>query len=389
MKLCLCLFVSFLGLGANAQVYDPDFRNVYDLVSSRIDSFGRGASLARTMVRLAFHDAMGGVDALVDPSSSEHNGLATTVNELNTLWNDNQDTLSSFSSKADFFAWAYIAAFYCTVENTADLPWVPLRTGRTTYTSGRTEDVPPNSGTGSGDQTAVVDYFSTHFGLTERQFAVLLGAHTLGGADNENSGYVGDWTRSEDTFNTAYFNDLEGNDNGDDGWEQVKVTSSGKFQWRVGCTTSAGTADGNGCRRLMLNVDMNLFFDLDPYMAADGSVSIPPFAERPSSAPSHCGTDGRIWAACFQQRITDSNTVVEAFGGRNELDSFLDEFAEVYDMMISRVTDSVGLTVVQQSQPEGWPTSTSNGLPNRADCALVTSLRNMWNGAMSFFRSPP
>ncbi|CAB9512493.1 ascorbate peroxidase Hydra magnipapillata [Seminavis robusta] len=165
---------------------------------------------------------MGGVDALINQDDSEHNGLAETVNELDTLWNDNQSgTLSSFANKADFVAWAYIAAFYYTVSPEHDLPWVPLRTGRNTYTSGRTEDIPPNSGFGSGDHAAVTDYFATNFGMTERQFAILLGAHTLGGADVDNSGYVGDWTASEDRFNTAFYNDMQDPPGDNNGWEQV------------------------------------------------------------------------------------------------------------------------------------------------------------------------
>ncbi|CAB9512494.1 expressed unknown protein [Seminavis robusta] len=133
----------------------------------------------------------------------------------------------------------------------------------------------------------------------------------------------------------------------------------------------------------MLNVDMNLFLNLDPYMADDGSVVIPPEDERPASAPSNCGTDGRIWAVCFPERTTDSNTVVETFDGPQQDNSFLSEFAVVYDMMLSRVTDSATLAAVQESAPEGFPGSLPRG---GGDCFLgLNSVRNAWNSAMSLF----
>lgn len=74
-------------------------------IPDRINSFGDDVSLMRTIVRLAFHDAMGGVDGTLNFNDPEHNGLAQTVGVLDDLWNSNGQMLSSFSSKADFFAW--------------------------------------------------------------------------------------------------------------------------------------------------------------------------------------------------------------------------------------------------------------------------------------------
>lgn len=172
-------------------------------------------------------------------------------------------------TKADFFSWVYIAAFYSTCRG--HVPWVPLRfgrlfpatcqivvsilrtrantvvflsqtiTGRTTFDEAQVENTPPNSEFGSGDHAANLAYFEEHFGFNEGQVAVLMGAHTLGGANRRNSGFVGDWTSSSGTFNTDYYENLVF-PAGRGGWEQIQVVNSTKFEWRWGCN--------NRCRDL-------------------------------------------------------------------------------------------------------------------------------------------
>jgi len=176
-------------------------------------------------------------------------------------------------------------------------------------------------------------------------------AHTLGGADPGNSGHTGNWVNDHNSFNTGYYFSLVNPPAGfDNGWEQVTVPATGKKQWTQGCTTNQRVAGGPGCRFLMLNVDMNLFRNLEPYMAGDGSVSIPPIGDRPGS-PGKCGVDGRIWSACFPLRNTDARFQVEDLDSFDQNDSFLSQFAVAYDRMISRVTDGKGLTEVQGGPP--------------------------------------
>ena len=145
------------------------FFTVYNLVR---DNFNNG----RTLVRLAFHDAMGGVDCEVNLDDSEHNGLANTIAELEAIWTNNQDDLVGLS-RADFCAWAYVAGFYLAVPNNA--PWVPLMYGRANFAGVHDEDIPPGSSVGSGQHDDVLDYFATHFGFDDRDVATILGAHTL------------------------------------------------------------------------------------------------------------------------------------------------------------------------------------------------------------------
>ena len=54
--------------------------------------------------------------------------------------------------------------------------------------------------------TEMFDYFSTNFNMTDDEVVALMGAHTLGGARRNQSGYSGPWiaggTRA---FNNRYY----------------------------------------------------------------------------------------------------------------------------------------------------------------------------------------
>ena len=245
-------------------------------------------------------------------------------------------------TKADFFSWVYIAAFYHTCRR--HVPWVPLRFGRTTFDEAQLEDIPPVSEFGSGDHSAVLTYFEDHFGFNDGQVAVLLGAHTLGGARRDNTGFDGDWTSSPGVFNNEYFENLLF-PGGRGGWEQIAVANGTKFEWRWGCN--------NRCRDLMLNVDMNLFYDLDNYFVGDsGQVRLPD--PLPDTAPAQlCKDPDHVFAVCFPERQgSTAHTLVSMMeNGNTEL--FLDNFALVYGDMVARVKDDASLGYV--APPADWP----------------------------------
>ncbi|CAB9499420.1 Desert hedgehog protein [Seminavis robusta] len=309
------------------------FYQVHDLVRN-----GFGDSNFKTIVRLAFHDAMGGVDGRLQESDSEHNGLLGVLEDLGDLYDDNQADLSPLG-RSDFFAWAYISAFYLTVPGNP--PWVPLNFGRADVGNGASEDKPPGGEFGSPDHSAVLSYFSSNFGFSENDAAIILGAHTLGGADTGNSGFTGDWTDTPDTFDSEYYETME--DPGGSGrWEQVE--EGDVFQWRWGCN------GGGGCRDLMLNVDMSLMFDIT--YDSEGRAILP--------AGSSCDSD-RIFDDCFPRRSGGTEDVVSEFSGGGNDDSFRSQFAEVYGRLIDRVKTSSSLSSI--SQPGDWP----NGLGDLND----------------------
>ena len=295
---------------------------------------------------------MGGVDANLNFANEDHNGLAATSDMLNALWEAHRDSFDGLT-QADFYAWSYIAGFYFTCDQDT-VPWVPLRVGRNTYTNfDEDEDLPPGAEFGSGNHQAVLDYFQDNFSLNQQETAIALGAHTLGGASIQNSGYIRDWTRSENTFNNDYYEALV-DPPGQGGWEQVQL-QNGKFQWQWGCN--------NRCRDLMLNVDMNLFYDLDDYFVGDSGQVVLPATRADTAPPNLDCTGNRIFADCFPQRAgTDTHFIVDRYeNGNNE--EFVNAFAVVFGDIVSRVKD--GATLVEPfSAPAGWPLIATNGNNN-------------------------
>ena len=86
----------------------------------------------------------------------------------------------------------------------------------------------------------------------------------------------------------------------------------------------------------VLNVDMNLYFDIESYMdTATGQVSLPPEDEQPDTNVDCNGP--RVFIDCFPERTgEDTHTAVDFFRQNNNNDNFLDEFADVFGRLIER-----------------------------------------------------
>uniref|UniRef100_A0A0G4G4E2 Plant heme peroxidase family profile domain-containing protein n=1 Tax=Chromera velia CCMP2878 TaxID=1169474 RepID=A0A0G4G4E2_9ALVE len=88
---------------------------------------------------------------------------------------------------------------------------------------------------------------------------VIMGAHTLGRANNDNSGFNGGWVDArvnEDRLNVEYYRDMLV-----ENWNQV-TSPAGKWEWKWGQNNQLG---------LMLNADMALMksFSMDSDGQAD------------------------------------------------------------------------------------------------------------------------
>ena len=81
-----------------------------------------------------------------------------------------------------------------------------------------------------------------------------MGAHTLGQAYTDNSGFTGYWTEDVYKFNNNYFINMY-----DKQWIQYKITSTNKIHWEL---TSGTNADEYN----MLNTDISLLFDINNYL---------------------------------------------------------------------------------------------------------------------------
>jgi catalase (peroxidase I) len=87
--------------------------------------------------------------------------------------------------------------------------------------------------------------------MDENKVTALLGAHSLGGASKENSGFEGTWTPGENRlFTHEFYRRLV------DPWIFTNtILPNGKFQWET-CVF------GNSCD-FMLNTDIELIVDID------------------------------------------------------------------------------------------------------------------------------
>ena len=151
--------------------------------------------LGSRLLRLAFHDAAGRMDAYVNMSLEENAGLDVATNILDNKYNSfnlaTGEAIKDVLDKADFYAWSYIAAvrhlaFLQTMKGGATeviYPVIPITWGRVAYNPG--DDVPdeafPPKG-GHSTRSEILDYFSQDFGYSTSEVVTLLGAHTLGGA---------------------------------------------------------------------------------------------------------------------------------------------------------------------------------------------------------------
>lgn len=204
-----------------------------------------------SIVRLAFHDAgtfdgaTGGADGCVDHSLGENRGLADVEAQLAQA----VSTVTGRLSKAD--VWALAA--HMVIDHFASGPPLEYQIGRTDAASceGHGERLPNAELT----HTHITDVFVTGLGFTERETAALMGAHVLGRANLDISGYDGSWVPRGDQFTNRYFRDVLNRR-----WEKEQATINGETR-----TTWDGPRN-----TIMLNTDINLAFDTASCTVAGG-----------------------------------------------------------------------------------------------------------------------
>ncbi|CAK9097187.1 unnamed protein product [Durusdinium trenchii] len=224
------------------------------------------ADWAGCVLRMAGHDFMdfangqGGSDACTDMEDPENAGLPACLasGEHGSSLQEVYQQFCTQVSLADFLviaAEAVIASTRARAAGTASLDLRSIfRFGRRTASScdfavGRLPD--PERGC-----TAVEETFVTRMGLTWTQAAALMGVHTLGRAQVQNSGYHGWWSDPENSrkFNNNYYVSLLAK-----GWlpELAINGNSAKNQWErsdIGRDTSVAGHE------MMLNTDLCLAF---------------------------------------------------------------------------------------------------------------------------------
>jgi cytochrome c peroxidase len=177
-----------------------DLQNIKCKVFSAIDAFqGLGPQpLLAKCVRLAFHDCVGGCDGVIDLKQHGNEGLDVPINQLQGLYNAFE---AKGISRADFWAAAGTFAIWKGALNAADpnntanllrrniseyFPPLNIYSGRTDGSGVRMNLPNPHGGI-----SQVVGFFKQTFNMTVQDSVAIMGAHTLGGASKNNSGFDG------------------------------------------------------------------------------------------------------------------------------------------------------------------------------------------------------
>ena len=227
------------------------------------------------LVRFIFHDCVTGCNGCVDLNNVENRGLESTFTALNNIYDNETSGFSSTNmSRADFYAIAGIVGMRAGAQNqqcsdiglpencTLPIPEVVIRYGRKDCSTS------PNSNNDFGfpdphrDLEHVMEVFRDGMGMTERQAVAIIGAHALGQAAPQNSGFQGPWAPPGNRLDNAFYRALRGRNSG---WHQSQLNFPNappgvnpRFQWDTGNIQRASqmpTMPQQG-GRLMFNTDM-------------------------------------------------------------------------------------------------------------------------------------
>ena len=178
-----------------------------DKAKRKLRGFIAEKNCAPLMLRLAWHSAgtydqktktggpFGTMKHKAELAHGANNGLDIAVRMLEPIKEE-----FPILSYGDFYQLAGVVA----VEITGG-PDVPFHPGREDKPEPPLEGRLPDATKGSDHLRAV---FGTAMGLSDKDIVVLSGAHTLGRAHKERSGFEGAWTTKPLIFDNTYFTEL-------------------------------------------------------------------------------------------------------------------------------------------------------------------------------------
>ena len=230
---------------------------VLGLIRSELDDLlGRRPELGAKFLRLAFHDAVGGMDGCVDLANGDNHGLDVPIDALEPLvqryaHSDDYTALAGGVpiSRADLWALAAMAgAEGAQPPNGEDFASFPLtHVGRVDCERrspspclddgvvcdarhGPPRDLPSPDLTTHG----LLAFFADEFGFSPQETTAIMGAHTLGTASRSNSGFDGPsgWVNNNRVLANGYYDLLVG-DTPDPGREPTVHELRHAPQWTL------------------------------------------------------------------------------------------------------------------------------------------------------------
>jgi len=220
-------------------------------------------------VRLAFHDCIGGCDGCVNLGNPENFGLNLPIDALAPIVSKYSD---SALTRADIWVLAGMVAAEGTQVRFPKVAFEMQFVARRVCVEDDPKGGPQRHFPSSHFVTAeLLDYFAETFpGFTTRDTVALIGAHTLGVAAKENSGYDGPdgWVINKSRLDNEFYFNLINNGVIDDIWRpEMQDNSDTIFPdqviWRQG---DSGF--------FMINSDLALVVDFENKIdSSNGSVS--------------------------------------------------------------------------------------------------------------------
>jgi len=184
--------------------------------------------LAPKFVRMGFHDCVGGCDGCIDLNDPDNKGLDIPINALDSIVQKYTIDQTTGLTRSDIFALAALTAADVSqgTVNRVDFPftWVGrVNCEDITEKRDMRSDMPSPHFNTSG----MLNYFNTHFGFDARETVALMGAHTLGSANRDVTGFHGKWVNDNRTLSNSYYQNLVGGSGGrSDSVETMAVTTN-------------------------------------------------------------------------------------------------------------------------------------------------------------------
>lgn len=248
-----------------------------------IDMYLQTASQPQ-IVRISFHDCVGGCDGCVDVTKEENAPLADISNSMTELYESIPDKtlFGRHLSRADFWALIGIravrAAILASRPNTAFEKLgtsIEFRMGRKTCTGGNNADESESqfpSGVESWGHVKTI-FGPSGFGFTNKEIVTLMGAHSLGGLEADENGFEGRWDTTPHVIDNEYYREMIKATNEYSVEEVQFLHFSAHHQWNALVDFDDTDDLEGGERRIMLSSDMCLLKSFTVSQADGSDVS--------------------------------------------------------------------------------------------------------------------
>jgi hypothetical protein len=199
---------------------EPPVLSAINMIRSDIGGLiDRDPTLSAKLLRMGFHDCVGGCDGCIDLADGDNAGLGIPIDAIapvvskyahNTLLTE---AIGAEISRADIWAIATLeGADHATGNDRPDSVTYPMtHIGRVDCTDnvdetgvgGPTRSLPSPDLTTHG----LLTFFSSNFGFTPDETVAIMGAHSIGTAKRSNSGFDGEngWVFNNRQLNNGKF----------------------------------------------------------------------------------------------------------------------------------------------------------------------------------------